>query len=388
MRTGQYASVRPPHPPRPLRAQIETSLAGRARVSAASSVLFTLFVLATTSALTSCPKLSLGLMAWRVVLALWHLQLARTVGRESGSPRRWIRRFGFVTVVAGLTWGLMASACLVMKGLGAEMVMVLVVIAGVLSAAVNVYASVPTVMRAHSASVLIPIVATALVHHLDRFSLGIATTLLFYLVFLWIQGAQAHREVLGALKNAYRLERRAVDLHRSREDLRRLALYDPLTAALNRGEGQRALERELRRARRERTLLAVVLLDLDHFKRINDTFGHSGGDAVLCAVVRRFQTTLRAYDLVIRYGGEEFLVLLPGCDLEKGRRVAERLRLAVAEAPVASGKHAIPVTASFGVAAADDHIERDSLVEAADRALYRAKRSGRNRVELTTAPPG
>ena len=130
--------------------------------------------------------------------------------------------------------------------------------------------------------------------------------------------------------------------------------------------------------------MGVVMADLDHFKRINDSSGHLAGDAVLREVAQRMMSSKRPYDSIGRYGGEEFIVVLPGCDKERARRMAERLRSLLNDTPVMSPEGMFPVTMSLGVAAVDGAEDRDpsSMIHAADAALYRAKREGRNRVEL------
>jgi diguanylate cyclase (GGDEF)-like protein len=129
--------------------------------------------------------------------------------------------------------------------------------------------------------------------------------------------------------------------------------------------------------------LGTVLLDLDHFKDINDTFGHGIGDEVLAAVGVALQSTVRESDFVGRYGGEEFIMLLPDADRETTLQVAERVRTAIADINVLEGDSA--VTASFGVAVfPEDAPDAARLVRNADRALYRAKANGRNRVEMFT----
>jgi two-component system, cell cycle response regulator len=168
------------------------------------------------------------------------------------------------------------------------------------------------------------------------------------------------------------------------EAMRHQATRDHLTGAWNHRAIMEILERELQRAGRESRPVAVVLADLDHFKKVNDTYGHLGGDAVLREAGRRMLTTMRPYDMVGRYGGEEFLVVLPGCDQSNAARFAERLRERIAGEPVRHESESITVTASQGVAAyaGTGYADVYALLHAADAALYRAKNSGRNRVEV------
>ena len=160
----------------------------------------------------------------------------------------------------------------------------------------------------------------------------------------------------------------------------RLASQDPLTGAANRRALMQALETELARASRQHTPLALMMVDIDHFKRVNDHYGHLAGDHVL-------RQRLRASDVLGRYGGEEFMVLLPGTDLHGAAQLAEHLRQAVQAAPCEWQGQRIPFTVSIGVAAsadtpADPSRTSEALLQAADQALYRAKDDGRNRVAL------
>jgi diguanylate cyclase (GGDEF)-like protein len=157
------------------------------------------------------------------------------------------------------------------------------------------------------------------------------------------------------------------------------ATHDYLTGVMNRAAIFDRLSVELTRARREGTPVSVMLADLDHFKQINDTLGHAVGDITLVRAVRRIQSAIRAYDAIGRYGGEEFLLVLPGCDRDAAMIVSERARLAVAEPEPAAG--APHVSVSIGVACTNEAgPDPQALVNAADQALYRAKASGRNRV--------
>jgi diguanylate cyclase (GGDEF)-like protein len=172
------------------------------------------------------------------------------------------------------------------------------------------------------------------------------------------------------------------------ETLRRLALVDRLTHSWNRGAIDDILGRELDRARREISPVAIAMLDIDHFKRINDGYGHPAGDEVLREVARRIRGALRPFDALGRYGGEEFLVVLSNCDRVDGILVAERIAEAIRALPIRlpSGE-SIQVTASLGFHAGVPHDgtqEQGTWVDQADQALYRSKTGGRDRV--TTSP--
>lgn len=173
------------------------------------------------------------------------------------------------------------------------------------------------------------------------------------------------------------------ELIAARESLRFAATHDSMTGLANRGEIISALRRELSRARRERRPVGIVLADLDHFKRINDTFGHSAGDAVLQDVARRFRLGLREYDGVGRYGGEEFLLILPGCDLEAAVYRADIIRRLIEKDATVLPQTNVMATVSMGVTVADFQADMsvEAVLENADTALYNAKRNGRNRVE-------
>ncbi len=161
------------------------------------------------------------------------------------------------------------------------------------------------------------------------------------------------------------------------------ASHDPLTQIWNRAGILGIIEKELARAHRERTCLGVVLADIDHFKRVNDRYGHLAGDAVLREVARRVAKSVRVHDSVGRYGGEEFIICLPRCNVNDAASMAERLRLGVGGDSIASPEGVFDVSISLGVASAaqDMNWSVESLVRAADTALYRAKNRGRNRVE-------
>ena len=176
------------------------------------------------------------------------------------------------------------------------------------------------------------------------------------------------------------------ELVSARESMRHAATHDSLTGLTNRGEILAMLERELERARRERKPVAVILCDVDHFKDVNDTLGHLFGDEALREIGRRLRTQLRVYDGVGRYGGEEFLMVLPSCDLPNALLRADGLREIIAKTPVVCSGEERLITMSMGVAvsACEGKNEVEMLLNQADAGLYKAKENGRNRIEHFT----
>lgn len=174
------------------------------------------------------------------------------------------------------------------------------------------------------------------------------------------------------------------DQIRAHEQLRFQATHDALTGLWNRGEILEMLRRELERGARSKTTTGILMLDIDHFKKINDTYGHLTGDAVLREVTQRISKAVRSYDSVGRYGGEEFVIVLPGCSREQVDQGAERVRGAVDNGPVRVNDAQIAVTVSIG-AAVTTHggISEKEILAAADVALYQAKRIGRNRTVVS-----
>ncbi|MGA8270012.1 MAG: diguanylate cyclase [Candidatus Sulfotelmatobacter sp.] len=163
------------------------------------------------------------------------------------------------------------------------------------------------------------------------------------------------------------------------------ASHDFLTGAWNRGEILAFTKRELARARRDATPVGIVLVDVDHFKKVNDEFGHETGDLVLKEVTKRLGASLREYDGVGRYGGEEFLLVIPGCDVPTTIRRANQIRESISNKPITGLPGEMRVTVSMGVIGADSCTNLELLLRSADTVLYRAKHNGRNRVEQATA---
>jgi len=186
------------------------------------------------------------------------------------------------------------------------------------------------------------------------------------------------------LKVRLRAGTRIVELQKelvtAREELREQATKDFLTRIWNRSSILDFMQKELARGAREKSPLGVVLADLDHFKQVNDTFGHFAGDAVLREFARRMQACMRPYDAIGRYGGEEFLIVLPNCDQGCAASQAERMRVALASEPMMINEAPGMVTCSFGATTwrPGSDLTADGLIRVADEALYKAKHKGRN----------
>ncbi|WP_454061308.1 GGDEF domain-containing response regulator [Candidatus Nitrospira salsa] len=193
---------------------------------------------------------------------------------------------------------------------------------------------------------------------------------------------------LGELEARLRSGKRIVDLQAqliaARETLRVQAMQDPLTKSLNHGAIMDYLHRELARAQRDSLPLSLIMVDLDEFKQVNDTYGHLAGDYVLVETTRRFHECLRPYDAIGRYGGEEFLIVLPGSDESTAMKQAERIQASLLDEPIRVSDSAIAITVSQGVTTWEPPFSDDvrSLINAADNALYLVKSSGRNGIEF------
>lgn len=194
---------------------------------------------------------------------------------------------------------------------------------------------------------------------------------------------------VNELQVRLRAATRILDLQKelidARETLREQATHDDLTGLWNRRAILDVLDRELSRAEREQRNVTVIMGDVDFFKQINDTYGHHVGDVVLQQVAERMNTVMRPYDLVGRYGGEEFLMVVPGCEGSFAGYVAERIRAAVCQKAILVGDAQVEVTLSLGVAAAmaPHRGAADKLIRIADDALYAAKDAGRNCVRIS-----
>jgi diguanylate cyclase (GGDEF)-like protein len=193
-----------------------------------------------------------------------------------------------------------------------------------------------------------------------------------------------HNELRLRLRAGRRIVELQNELIAARDTFQIKASHDSLTGLWTHGEILAILVKELSRSERERGCLSIIMIDIDHFKQINDTYGHITGDTVLRLTAQKMQSLVRTYDSIGRYGGEEFLFILPDCSIECAAAFAQRLCSCISSESVDTSEGKIPVTISLGVATSGKEMRRNehSLVKAADRALYKAKINGRNRVEV------
>jgi diguanylate cyclase (GGDEF)-like protein len=198
-----------------------------------------------------------------------------------------------------------------------------------------------------------------------------------------IAGLRAHHYITRLNELNAELEMR---VQSRTAELEKLAMLDPLTGAGNRRHLEQRASVEIADSERHASPLAVVLLDIDHFKKINDTWSHAAGDAVLCRLVSLVQGELRPRDFLARIGGEEFVLLLPGSGLDDGGKVCERIRRCISCAPFETGQGEIAVTSSFGVTVLAPGEQLEAVLARADGALYAAKQGGRNRVIAAELP--
>jgi len=194
-------------------------------------------------------------------------------------------------------------------------------------------------------------------------------------------------ELLARIKTGIRILELERSLREANEQIKRLSITDPLTGCYNRGYLMEHLPKEIKRAVRYLHPLSIAMTDIDHFKNVNDTYGHQAGDTVLRSFVELIRSSIRdGVDWVARYGGEEFVIVIPETELKCAEKVAERLRRKIETTEVSIGNdRRIKITASFGVVCFDPkekkEISTDKLIKEADKMLYEAKNEGRNRVK-------
>ena len=197
-----------------------------------------------------------------------------------------------------------------------------------------------------------------------------------------------HPELIARIKTGIRILELERSLKKANEEIRILSVTDPLTGCYNRGYMTERLPQEIRRAKRYRHSLSLVLCDIDHFKRLNDTYGHQVGDRILKEFVQWIIQSIRnGVDWLARYGGEEFLIVIPETDTKGACYTAERLRRIISQKAIKIQGKRIHITASFGVTGIDpdtpdEKISPEAMINQADKYLYQAKQEGRNRVKV------
>ncbi len=196
-----------------------------------------------------------------------------------------------------------------------------------------------------------------------------------------------HNELRVRIRAGQRIVDLQSELYAVKKELLLQSRTDPLTGILNRRALMPLIAKECSRSLRSKASFALSMLDIDHFKKINDTYGHSAGDAVLKEIVNRINAVIRPYDLLGRFGGEEFLVVVPGACAADIITISERIRQRISGTKVCVDQLEIAVTASQGIVAWDGKSSVDEMIRAADDALYRAKKAGRNCVQDVRSTP-
>ncbi len=199
---------------------------------------------------------------------------------------------------------------------------------------------------------------------------------------------RSHEELLITKKQADEAEARIKELEHELEQVSELVREDQLTGALNRRGLDETVDREIKRADRNNVPLSVALLDIDNFKKLNDSLGHQAGDRALTHLTKVIKETLRPADAVGRYGGEEFLIILPDTDLTSAVEAIQRLQRDLTKKFFLHNNERILVTFSAGVALRGENEDQEDLVGRADKAMYQAKQTGKNRVVASVTPSG
>ncbi len=359
----------------------------RARLATMLAPLGTLFIFWIERDIVSLPLL-LGWMAVNTLPdAFTFVLTSRLLKRPPPNSRigYWHNWQVGLRVLQGLCWGSIAVLFHVEGEAAAinDMVMLLVLVSISAASVVNMAPSFRTLAAFCFSILLIPAVyyfslGDAL--H-TKIALGLCILLLVELQFGW----DAYRQFAGGVHQLVlnrrireQLEMRNSQLDETNGKLRMMAIHDHLTGLYNRHFIEEQLERQRELFVRHGNVCSIVLFDIDHFKQVNDRYGHAVGDAILVAFSRRIEGLLRQEDTLGRYGGEEFMLVLPMTDLKAALQLAERVRGAMEGSPVVGRPEPITVTASFGVAQLVRGESTDDWLLRADQALYKAKEQGRN----------
>ncbi|MCU7813414.1 MAG: GGDEF domain-containing protein [Candidatus Thiodiazotropha sp. (ex Notomyrtea botanica)] len=346
-----------------------------------------------------------NLVIWLIVLTL--VSIARMVHTGVSLERDWdnsidqskLRAFRIGVFVTAVIWG--GGFTILSPGLDDTYTLLfLFTLAGMSSGAFSSMASDRFTYLFYILPMLIPAtISTALQGNI--LSLVMTIMLILFTFMLAVTHKMAsqtlaegfeyrfeHEDLVKELLNTNETLKSTNDeLERTKEDLKKLSLSDELTRAPNRRHLMQVLEQEIQRARREQTPLSAIMIDVDHFKLYNDTYGHAKGDQCLRIIAEHLQNALqRSSDFLARYGGEEFVALLPNTTPEQAQTVAERMRMSIFFAGLEHSGYSVgKVTVSAGIACCTPNKDREncsSLIESADRSLYKAKQDGRNRVAI------
>ncbi|RLW64594.1 MAG: hypothetical protein B6D73_10145 [gamma proteobacterium symbiont of Stewartia floridana] len=346
-----------------------------------------------------------NLVIWLIMLTL--VSLARMVHTSLSLERDWdiskdlrhLQAFRIGVILTGVTWG--AGFTVLSPGLNDTYTLLfLFTLAGMSTGAFSSMASDRLTYMLYILPMLVPAtISTALQGSL--LSLVMTIMLLLFMVMLAVTHKMATRTLAegfefrfeheGLLKKLLKtneaLQSTNRELERTKEELKKLSLSDELTRVPNRRYLMQVMEHEIQRARRDKVSLSIIMIDVDHFKKYNDTYGHTKGDECLQSIAGILQQSLlRSSDFLARYGGEEFVALLPNTTQEQALSVAERMRVSIFNVGLAhSGCSAGKVTISAGIASYSpdgDSQSETKLLETADRSLYKAKAEGRNRVAI------
>jgi len=284
-----------------------------------------------------------------------------------------------ILIPAGL-WGGLFAYCIVGPETDAIRLLMVMATAGLCSGAMTSFAPDRKIAISYLAMMILP--ACFSIIALNREFMPLFYLLLIYIGFTLMQLSRGRREYWKALANESALAEKTRQL----EDISKI---DALTGIYNRRHFNKILEIEWKRGSRENRLLTLIMMDIDHFKHINDTYGHLAGDDYLKGIAATLKKSFkRCSDVIARYGGEELAVLLPGTPLEDAAAMAENLRQIIASQTVKSGRVRLKATVSLGLASVtpDFQIPPEHLISLADKALYTAKNKGRNQVQCADVP--
>lgn len=326
------------------------------------------------------------LFGWLMAMAcavLARLTLWSRFRRGDPKPEHlpvWGGAFVLGAIATGMLWGALASIVLVTDD-PAYYVFVAFLLGGMTAGSALQDSAYLPAFYGFTAPAVLPMIAAMLLRH-EPVLWEMGLLMAAFALVLMLTGRGNHRWITRTITLRLEQARLNAELQRAGEKLAELALHDPLTGLFNRRYVAETLPREIHRAVRDRARLVVALLDVDHFKSFNDSFGHAAGDLALRMVGEQLRRGVRAGDIACRYGGEEFLVVLAECDaLEAKRRLGEVCRRIRREPLQFEGRRLPAVTLSVGVAElSTDLVEAEALIAAADAALYAAKKSGRDRI--------